>query len=108
MTTAINPHTRTEFSREFRKFMRSLVTQRAYLVEAGKSKKNQDEMQRIVTSFTAKLSLNFTDVGAAVVLTKYHSQLRRLIPAGKVATFRKLDEFLVQAYRIINPEIYMS
>ena len=102
----INPHTRTDFSRGFQKFLQSLIRRRSFLLTAGKSKKNEMEMRNLVTKYTPSTWVKFTDLGAARFLVKHHAKLRRLIPSDAKATYRLLDDYLTKADNIINPEIF--
>jgi len=95
------------FSREFRGFLRHLVSWRARMIQKGVSQRNEAEMRNLVSMFTPYTAVNFNEVGSARFIIRHYDELMKLIPSNAEIVQSHLNELHKKASEIIEPKLEM-
>lgn len=85
------------FAKSFKRYFKSLIKRRTFLIESGKSKKNDARMRLLVEKLNQYSDYQFTDEGAAKFLINHKHEIRQLIPENAQITKDQFEVFVARA-----------
>lgn len=95
----------TDYNRNAKKFVRSVINQRQYIIDLNRSYKNKAQMLRIIDKLRTQLSVfpYTSDMAISNFLIRYRAEIFELIPGGNNETRQKKYRALLGiAYNIVN------